>query len=116
LKKVEFNPYLVDTPLLDYCRANKILLQAFAPLGNGKDVLEDAVLKDLAAKHGKTCAQIALRWAWQLGVATVTKTEKVARMKENLDYFDLRLSEAEVEQISSLNRNERRFGNPARFP
>ncbi len=62
------------------------------------------------------CRQVALRWARQLGIAAVTKTEKVARMQENLDIFDFSLSSEEMEAISHLNKNLRLFGNPARFP
>jgi len=116
VNQVEFNPYLVDSLLLDYCKDTKILLQAFAPLGNGKEMLENSVLVDLANKHAKTCAQICLRWAWQLGVPTVTKTEKAARMAENLDYFDFSLSPSEMDQVAALNKDQRRFGDPARFP
>jgi len=118
VNQVEFNPYMVNSPLLDYCNKNNILLQAFAPLGTGEfsRLLDNPLLVELAKKHAKTTAQICLRWAWQLGVPTVTKTEKAARMAENLDYFDFSLSGSEMDQITGLNRDERRFGDPARFP
>ena len=60
--------------------------------------------------------QVSLRWAWQLGVATVTKTEKIPRMKENIDIFDFELSNEEMEKISGLNKNIRIFGDNSRFP
>jgi len=116
VNQVEFNPYLVDRPLYDYCKDKGILVQAFAPLGNGKEMLADPVLKELSEKYGKTEAQIALRWAWQMGIGTVTKTEKEERMKENLDYFDFCLDQQETERINGLNKNLRLFGNPAQFP
>eukprot|EP00088_Acartia_fossae_P002133 TRINITY_DN10838_c0_g1_i8.p1 TRINITY_DN10838_c0_g1~~TRINITY_DN10838_c0_g1_i8.p1 ORF type:complete len:307 (+),score=69.77 TRINITY_DN10838_c0_g1_i8:42-962(+) len=116
VNQVEYNPYLVDRVIFDYCKEHKILVQAFAPLGHGKTLLEDKTMKKIAQKYNKTAAQIALRWAWQLGITTVTKTEKAERMKENLDYFDFNLTDEEMEEISSLNKNERRFGDPARFP
>jgi len=116
VNQVEYNPYMVDTPLYEYCKENKILIQAFAPLGNGKTLMEDEVMQRVAQKYSKTPAQVALRWAWQLGIPTVNKTEKVARMKENLDYFDFNLTDQEMEEITALNKNERRFGDPARFP
>jgi diketogulonate reductase-like aldo/keto reductase len=59
---------------------------------------------------------VALSWAWQLGIAAVTKTEKVARMQENLDIFNFSLSAEDIEAISHLNKNLRLFGNPARYP
>jgi len=60
--------------------------------------------------------QVSLRWAWQLGVATVTKTEKIPRMKENIDIFDFDLDSEEMKKISGLNRNSRMFGDNSRFP
>jgi diketogulonate reductase-like aldo/keto reductase len=60
--------------------------------------------------------QVALRWAWQLGIATVTKTEKVERMEENLAIFHFSLDQEDMEAISGLHRDLRLFGNPARFP
>ena len=60
--------------------------------------------------------QVSLRWAWQLGVATVTKTEKIPRMKENIDIFDFELDSDEIEEITALNKNIRIFGDSSRFP
>jgi len=116
VNQVEFNPYLVDLPIYTFCKEKDILIQAFAPLGNGKGMLDDPVLKSLAKVHGKTVGQIALRWAWQMGITTVTKTEKKERMLENLSFFDFNLSQSEIDQISNLNRNQRNFGDPAKFP
>lgn len=116
INQVEYNPYMVDKPLYDFCKEKTILVQAFAPLGNGKTLMEDPVMQRVAQKYNKTAAQVALRWALQIGVPTVNKTEKVHRMKENLDYFDFNISDQEMEEISALNKNERRFGDPARFP
>lgn len=116
VNQVEYNPYLVDTEIYDYCKQNNILIQAFAPLGNGKTLMDDTTMSDLAEKYSKSSAQIALRWAFQLGITTVTKTEKAERMKENLDYFDFKLTAEEMMKISSLNKMERRFKDPARFP
>jgi len=116
INQVEYNPYLVDKGIYDYCKQNKILIQGFAPLGNGKTMLEDETLQKVAQKYNKTAAQVALRWAFQIGVTTVSKTEKAERMKSNLDYFDFEITDQEMEEISALNKNERRFGDPSRFP
>jgi len=116
VNQVEFNPYLVDTELYDFSKEKGILIQAFAPLGNGKDLLVDPLLTKLAEKYSRSPAQIALRWAWQLGLGVVTKTEKVHRMTENLDIFQFELTEAEVKELSGLNKDLRLFGNPHKFP
>ena len=57
-----------------------------------------------------------MRWSCQLGLCLVTKTEKVARMTENLDVFDVELEEGEMKRISALNKDLRLFGNPHQFP
>eukprot|EP00090_Calanus_glacialis_P042377 TRINITY_DN75181_c0_g1_i1.p1 TRINITY_DN75181_c0_g1~~TRINITY_DN75181_c0_g1_i1.p1 ORF type:complete len:323 (-),score=96.54 TRINITY_DN75181_c0_g1_i1:69-995(-) len=116
VNQVELNPYQTDPETYIFCKKEGILLQAFGPLGNGREMLTDPVLVEISKKKKKTTAQVSLRWAWQLGVATVTKTEKIPRMKENIDIFDFELDPEEMEQISGLNKNIRIFGDNSRFP
>eukprot|EP00092_Neocalanus_flemingeri_P005291 GFUD01005696.1.p1 GENE.GFUD01005696.1~~GFUD01005696.1.p1 ORF type:complete len:330 (+),score=98.51 GFUD01005696.1:66-992(+) len=116
VNQVEFNPYQTDTETYNFCKKEGILLQAFGPLGNGREMLADPVLLAIGDKKKKTTAQVSLRWAWQLGVATVTKTEKIPRMKENIDIWDFELDKEEMEKISGLNKNIRIFGDNSRFP
>ncbi|XP_023340015.1 uncharacterized protein LOC111710189 [Eurytemora carolleeae] len=117
VNQVEFNPYIVDSPIQEYCKQTGILLQAYAPLGNGKDMLlSDPVLERIGGVHNKTAAQVALRWSLELGHCIVTKTEKFDRMKENLDLFNFTLSREEIDQITALNKNKRNFPDPSQFP
>jgi len=116
VNQVELNPYQTDLETYNFCREQGILLQAFGPLGNGRELLTDPVLVEISESKKKTTAQVCLRWAWQLGVATVTKTEKQARLRENIDIFDFELSKEEMEKITGLNKNLRIFGDPSRFP
>lgn len=116
VNQVEFNPYQTDPDTYTFCKKEGILIQAFGPLGNGREMLTDPVLVEISKKKKKTTAQVSLRWAWQLGVATVTKTEKIPRMKENIDIFDFELDSDEMEKISGLNKNIRIFGDNSRFP
>jgi len=116
VNQVEFNPYQTDPDTYNFCKKEGILLQAFGPLGNGREMLTDPVLVEISKKKKKSTAQVSLRWAWQLGVATVTKTEKIPRMKENIDIFDFDLDSEEMKKISGLNRNSRIFGDYSRFP
>lgn len=116
VNQVEFNPHQTDPELYQFCQKEGILLQAFAPLGNGKELLDDPVLVEIAKKKGKTPAQVCLRWARQMGVATVTKTERIPRLAENLDIWGWRLEQEEMEAVSGLNKNIRRFGDYSRFP
>ena len=84
---VESHPYLPEWELLDYCRKNGIVLQAFAALGHSSEpnLLADPVITGIAKRVGKTPAQVVLAWAIQRGTALLTTTKTPSRMKENFD-------------------------------
>ena len=84
---VESHPYLPEWELLDYCRENRIVLQAFAALGHSGEpnLLADPVITAIAGRVGKTPAQVALAWAIQRGTALLTTSKTPARIKENFD-------------------------------
>lgn len=123
--QVEMHPYLTQEKLVRFCREEKICVTAFSPLGapsyvsigmatEQDSVLKENIITDVAAKHGKTAAQIVLRWAVQRGTAAIPKTTKVERLRENLAVFDFELTDAEMQAISRLDRN-RRFNDPGVF-
>jgi len=87
VNQVEFSPYLFLKDLLEYCRKDKIQLQAYSPLLRGKK-FGDPRLLQLAKKYNKTAAQIILRWDIQHGVSPIPKSSNPARLKENFDVFD----------------------------
>ena len=84
---VESHPYLPEWELLDYCRKNGIVLQAFAPLGHSSEpnLLADPVITAIANRVGKTPAQVVLAWAIQRGTALLTTSKTPSRIKENFD-------------------------------
>jgi len=84
---VESHPYLPEWELLDYCKKNGIVLQAFAALGHSSDpnLLADPIITGIAKRLGKTPAQVALAWAIQRGSALLTTSKTPSRIKENLD-------------------------------
>jgi diketogulonate reductase-like aldo/keto reductase len=100
---------LTQKELLRYCTEKGIQLEAWSPLGQGH-LLEHELLKGIASKYGKTVAQIILRWDVQLGVVTIPKSIREARIIENADIFDFELSAEEMQAIDGLNRNQR-FGS-----
>ncbi|WP_089153390.1 aldo/keto reductase [Paenibacillus rubinfantis] len=109
VNQVEFHPYLTQKDLLRYCLEKGIQLEAWSPLGQG-NLLEHEILQGIAAKYGKTVAQVILRWDLQLGVVTIPKSVREARIIENADVFDFELSAEDIQAIDELNRNQR-FGS-----
>ena len=123
--QVESHPYLVQPQLLRFCQEQRIAFTAFSPLGAGsyvslhmatpeQSVLREARVLAMAERHGKTAAQIVLRWGIQRGTAIIPKTSQVSRLRENLALFDFELTAEEMKQINSLNRNHR-FNDPGVF-
>jgi diketogulonate reductase-like aldo/keto reductase len=114
VNQVEFHPYLVQPDLLEFCRANGILLQAWSPLMQGH-LTEVEELERLGDKYNRTPAQIVLRWDLQHGVATIPKSVRRERIEQNFQVFDFELSAADMAALDALDRG-RRFGpDPDRF-
>ena len=108
---VESHPYLPQWELLDFCKANGIVLQAFAALGHSSDpnVLQDPVITAIAKRVSKTPAQVLLAWAIQRGTALLTTSKTPSRIKENFDISAL--PEEAVREISEGIKLRVRF-NP----
>lgn len=113
VNQVEFHPLLTQKPLLSYCREHGIQLEAWSPLMQGN--LELPLLQELAAKYGKTPAQIVLRWDVQHGVVTIPKSITPSRIAENANIFDFELSAEDMERIDGLNRDQRFGADPDNF-
>jgi D-xylose reductase len=123
--QVELHPYLAQPKLLRFCRQEGIAVTGFSPLGalsyvslgmagTGDSVLEQPVVREAARRHGRSPAQIVLRWGVQRGTAVIPKTSQSARLAENLALFDFALSDADMQAISGLDCN-RRFNDPGVF-
>lgn len=106
VNQVEFHPHLTQEPLRAYCKQHKIQVEAWSPLKQGK-LLDDPTLTEIANKHGKTTAQVILRWDLQSGVVTIPKSVKEHRIVANADLFDFELSLEEMKAIDGLNKDER---------
>jgi len=115
VNQVEFHPYLTQRELLRYCREKGIRLEAWSPLMMGGEVLQEPVIRRIAEKHGKTPAQIILRWDIQQDVVTIPKSVTESRLRENLDIFGFSLDECDMIEIASLNRDLRAGPHPDHF-
>jgi len=105
--QVESHPYLPEAELLEYCKEKGIAFLAFAPLGHGMKpgLLEDPVITGIAARVGKTPAQVLLAWAVQRGTALLTTPRSAARARENFDISPL--PEDALEEIGRIQTRQR---------
>jgi alcohol dehydrogenase (NADP+) len=105
--QVESHPYLPETELLEFCKEKGIVFLAFAPLGHGMrpGPLEDPVIIAIAARIGKTPAQVLLAWAIQRGTALLTTPRTAARARENFDIS--RLPEDALDEINRIQTRQR---------
>jgi alcohol dehydrogenase (NADP+) len=105
--QVEAHPYLPETELLDFCKEKDIVFLAFAPLGHGikPGPIEDPVISAIAARLGKTPAQLLLAWALQRGTALLTTPRTAARARENFDISPL--PEDVFDEINRIQTRQR---------
>ena len=111
--QVESHPFFPNETVRQAARDNDIVFQAWSPLARSQAVT-DPVLTQVGSAHGKSAAQVALRWGLQNGHVVLPKSSTAQRQSENKDLFDFELDDAEMELISSLNRGEagRTGGHP----
>lgn len=122
VNQVEIHPYNQQSKLVAFCKSRGVHVQAYSPLGmpsyketGEADVLSDPVLKEIAAGHGITVAQLCLQWSIQRGVYVIVKSSKKAHLEENLivghknEFANnpIQLSLEEMERIAALDRNLR---------
>lgn len=112
VNQVEYHPYLNQAPLLEACRRLGVSLMAYCGMAVGR-VFDDPVLQGLARDHGKTVAQIVLRWLIQQpGVTALSRTTRPERIPDNLDVFDFELTPLEMAAIHNLAAEGSRIVNP----
>ncbi len=99
--QVECHPFLDQSKLIAGCRRHGLAVVAYSPLARG-DFLRDEILARIGAAHGKTAAQICLRFLVQQNIAVIPRTSKRERLSENAAIFDFELSEQDMAQIATL--------------
>ena len=109
--QVEYHPYIDQTPILRDASQLDMSVTAYYAMADGK-VLKDPVLQEIAAKHGKSIAQIVLRWIVQQDVIALSKTVSEERAKENAAIFDFALTADEMAAIHALARADGRIVSP----
>lgn len=99
--QVEFHPYLDQTKVRDACARHGMAVVAYSPVAKGR-VKGDAALARIGQAHGKTAAQVCLRWLVQQNVCAIPRTSKIERLSENIEIFDFALSDDEMAVISRM--------------
>ena len=113
VNQVELHPLLLQKELRSFCKKHKIQLEAWSPLIHGN--MDIPALVEIGKRHGKSPAQVILRWDLQNEVVTIPKSVHENRIIENKDIFDFELSADEMAKIEALNRNKRYGPNPDNF-
>jgi 2,5-diketo-D-gluconate reductase A len=103
VNQIEWSPFGWSMDLLAWCRRHRIVPQGYSPLTRGQR-LDDPVLRAVAERHGKTPAQVLLRWNRQLGVVPLPKANRREHQAENLEIFDFILSDQDMAELGELNR------------
>ncbi|KEQ23578.1 aldo/keto reductase [Paenibacillus tyrfis] len=114
VNQVELHPRLSQQALRDFCARHDIQIEAWSPLMQGQ-LLDNPVLQEISARHGKSVAQVILRWDLQHGIVTIPKSTKAHRIIENASVFDFELTSEEMARIDALNQNLRVGPDPDNF-
>ncbi|SME35272.1 putative oxidoreductase YtbE [Bacillus cereus] len=114
INQVEYHPRLTQKELQAFCKEQGIQMEAWSPLMQGQ-LLDNETLQEIAEKHGKTTAQVILRWDLQNGVITIPKSTKEHRIIANADVFNFELTKEDMEKIDALNENHRVGPDPDNF-
>ncbi|MCZ8533890.1 aldo/keto reductase [Psychrobacillus psychrodurans] len=114
VNQVEYHPRLTQKELQKFCKEQNIQLEAWSPLMAGQ-LLDNEELQEIASRHGKSVAQIIVRWDLQNDVITIPKSTKEYRIIENANVFDFELTKEDMDQINQLNKNHRVGPDPDNF-
>ena len=114
VNQIELHPLLNQAELRALHADRGIVTEAYSPLGVG-NVLENPTLVSIAQAHGKSPAQVAIRWSIQLGNVVIPRSGNPERIKENIDVFGFELTDDEMSQINGLDNGTRFREDPATY-
>ncbi|UPG84130.1 aldo/keto reductase [Luteibacter aegosomatis] len=112
VNQVELHPDFAQNDVVAANRKHGVITEAWSPLGQGGDLLKDDTLVTLAKKHGKTPAQVVLRWHVQLGHMVIPKSATPERIRSNIQVFDFELSGEDMAAIARLDKGNRMGPHP----
>jgi len=115
INQIELHPHMQQAGLRSYHERHGIRTEAWSPIGQGKGLLDAPEFADIAQAHGKSPAQVVLRWHIQLGNIIFPKSVTPERIRENFEIFDFELSDDEMNTIDNMEKAERLGPDPDEF-
>jgi 2,5-diketo-D-gluconate reductase A len=115
VNQIELHPQFPQDELREFHAEHGILTESWGPLGQGKGLLEDPNIVEVARRKDRTPAQVVLRWHVQLGCIVIPKSVNRDRIQENIDLFDFELDDADMAEISKVRTGQRLGGDPNTF-
>ena len=115
VNQVELHPRFTQEPLREFHQRHGIVTEAWAPIGQGKGLLEDDTVTKLAREYGKSPAQVVLRWHLQIGDVSIPKSVTPDRIRSNIEIFDFELSPDDVDLLGALGPQDRIGPDPDTF-
>jgi 2,5-diketo-D-gluconate reductase A len=115
VNQIELHPEFPQEDLREFHQQHGILTESWGPLGQGKGLLENPQIVEVAQRKDRTPAQIVLRWHVQLGCVVIPKSVNPDRIRENINIFDFELDDADMAEISKVRTGERLGGDPNVF-
>ncbi|MGI5208789.1 aldo/keto reductase [Spirillospora sp. CA-108201] len=115
VNQIELHPYFQQDGMRAFHRDHGIRTEAWAPLGQGHGLLDDPALDRIARLHGRTAAQIALRWHLEIGNVVIPKSATPSRIAENIDVFGFELTPDDMETLGEMDKGVRFGPDPATF-
>jgi diketogulonate reductase-like aldo/keto reductase len=115
VNQVELHPFLQQRELVEFCRGNGIVVEAYAPLVKAQR-MDHPVLRRVATKHGASPAQVLVRWALQQGLVVLPKSVHAARIEENAGVFGFELDREDLDAMAVLDEGYRTSWDPTDAP
>jgi diketogulonate reductase-like aldo/keto reductase len=115
LNQVELHVFLQQPELVEYCRKEGILIEAYSPLAHGKN-MDDPIVSKIASKHNVSYALVMLRWCIEQGFIILPKSSHAERVKQNMQVLDFQLDEQDMNELGKLDKNLRTCWNPTFVP
>lgn len=115
INQIELHPKFTQTATREYCEEHGIQVESYSPLMRGGEVLDDTIIRSIAGAHGKTAAQVTLRWHIQHGLIVIPKSVTPARIEENAGIFDFELTAEEMQRIDQMDAQKRIGADPDEF-